>query len=113
MTTWDRRDKPLAIEFKNFAKIVGKLDLTGVRPSPAEMAIVIPDEWAKPRGDFSRFGLVQSEATPYASISDSDAVPGQPPAECQCRQPMVDQFGIERFRSRPPRRHEIGFPPGI
>jgi beta-galactosidase len=78
MTTWDRQDKPLAVEFKNFAKIVDKLDLTGVRPSPAEMAIVIPDEWAKPRGDFSRLGLVESQAMPYASISDSDAVPGQP-----------------------------------
>jgi len=79
MTTWDRQDKPLATEFKNFAKIVGKLDLTGILPSPAEMAIVIPDEWAKPRGDFSRFGLGRSEATPYVSIFDSDAVPGQPP----------------------------------
>jgi len=46
MTTWDRQDKPLAREFKKFSQIVGRLDLTGISPAPADVAIVIPDEWA-------------------------------------------------------------------
>jgi hypothetical protein len=76
MTTWDRQDKPLAKEFKKFSQVVGKLDLTGVKRAPAEAGIVIPDEWAKPHGDFSHFGLTGPEVTPYVSITDADAVPG-------------------------------------
>ncbi len=78
MTTWDRQDKPLAREFRKFSRVVGKLDLTGIAPAPADIAIVIPDEWARPRGDFSRFGLTGPEVTPYVSTFDGDAVPGQP-----------------------------------
>ncbi len=80
MTTWDRQDRPLATEFKKFAQVVKKLDLTGIRPTPADAAIVVPDEWAKPHGDFSHFGLTGPEVTPYVSLFDGDAVPGQPPA---------------------------------
>jgi len=80
MTTWDRQDRPLATEFKKFAQVVKKLDLTGIRPTPADVAIVVPDEWAKPHGDFSHFGLTGPEVTPYVSLFDGDAVPGQPPA---------------------------------
>ena len=78
MTTWDRKDKPPAREFKKFSQVVGQLDLTGVAPAPAEIGIVIPDEWAKTHGDFSRFGLTGPEFTPYVSTSDGDAIPGQP-----------------------------------
>jgi endo-1,4-beta-mannosidase len=78
MTTWDRRDKPLAVEFKKFSQIVGKLDLSGVEPTPAEAGIVVPEEWAKIHGDFSRFGLTGPEAIPYVSTSDADAMPGRP-----------------------------------
>jgi endo-1,4-beta-mannosidase len=77
MTTWDRRDKPLAREFKKFSQIVGQLDLSGLSPAPAEVGIVIPDEWAKPHGDFSRFGLTGPSAIPYVSTQDGDAMPGQ------------------------------------
>ncbi len=79
MTTWDRQDKALAVEFKKFSKIVGQLDLEKVAPAPAEIAVVIPDEWAKPHGDFSRFGLTGPEVTPYVSVFDGDAIPGQAP----------------------------------
>ncbi|HTR26568.1 MAG TPA: hypothetical protein VMI10_21540 [Terriglobales bacterium] len=79
MTTWDRQDKPLAVEFKKLSKIVGQLDLEKVTTAAAEIAIVIPDEWAKPHGDFSRFGLTGPEVTPYVSIFDGDAIPGQAP----------------------------------
>ena len=77
MTTWDRQDKPLAREFRKIARIVGQLDLTGLAPAPADMAIIIPDEWAKPHGDFSRFGLAGGEVIPYVSVADGSAVPGQ------------------------------------
>ena len=79
MTTWDRQDKPLAVEFKKFSKMLGQLDLANLSPAPAEIAIVIPDEWAKPHGDFSRLGLTGPEVTPYVSIFDGDAIPGQAP----------------------------------
>lgn len=79
MTTWDRHDKPLAVEFKKFAKIVGQLNLEGLAPAPADAAFVIPDEWAKPHGDFSHFGLTGPASIPYVSTNDGDAVAGQPP----------------------------------
>ena len=79
MTSWDRQDKPLATEFKKFSKVVGQLDLTGVAPAPAEVAILIPGEWARTHGDFSGFGLTGPEVTPYVSTFDGDAMPGQAP----------------------------------
>ena len=81
MTTWDRQDKALAREFKKFARVVSQLDLTGIAPAPADVAIIIPDEWAKPHGDFSRLGLTGPEVTPYLSTSDGDAMPGKAPPD--------------------------------
>src|SRR5208337_30974 len=81
MTTWDRQDKPLATEFEKISQVVGRLDLTGISPAPADIGIVIPDEWAKPHGDFSHFGLTGPEMVPYVSIADADAVPNQPAAD--------------------------------
>jgi len=78
MTTWDRQDKPLAREFKKISRIIGQLDLTGVSPAPAEVGIIIPDEWAKPHGDLSRSGLTGPEVIPYLSTQDGDAIPGRP-----------------------------------
>ena len=78
MTTWDRQDKPLAREFKKIAKVAGQLDLTGISPAPADFGIIIPDEWAKPHGDFSHFGLTGPAVTPYVSVADGDAIPGKP-----------------------------------
>jgi len=78
MTTWDRQDKPLAREFKKLSQIVGKLDLTGISPAPADVAILIPEEWSKPHGDFSRFGLTGPALLPYVSVNDGDAMPGRP-----------------------------------
>jgi beta-galactosidase len=78
MTTWDRQDKPLAREFNKISQVVGRLDLAGIAPAPADIGIVIPDEWAKPHGDFSHFGLTGPEVTPYVSTADADAIPGRP-----------------------------------
>jgi hypothetical protein len=77
MTTRDRQDKPLAKEFEKFSRVARRLDLTGLVPAPADIGIVIPDEWAKPHGDFSHFGLTGPEVVPYVSVQDGDAVPGQ------------------------------------
>lgn len=77
MTTWDRQDKPLAREFKSFSQVVQRLDLSGVSPAAADAGIVIPDEWAKPHGDFSRFGLTGPASIPYVSTNDGDAVAGE------------------------------------
>ena len=77
MTTWDRQDKPLAREFKKFSQVVGRLDLTGVSPEPADVAIVIPDEWAKPHGDFSHFGLNGPASIPYLSTNDRELAADQ------------------------------------
>ena len=81
MTTWDRQDKPLAREFRKISQIVTRLDLTGVAPAPAEVGIVIPDEWAKPHGDYSRFGLTGPAVTPYLSQFDAGATPGRLPPD--------------------------------
>jgi len=40
---------------------------------------LIPGEWARTHGDFSRFGLTGPEVTPYVSTFDGDAIPGQAP----------------------------------
>ncbi len=76
MTTWDRQDKPLAREFRKISQVFAQLDLAGIAPGPADIGIVIPDEWAKVHGDFSHFGLTGPAVTPYVSISDGDAMPG-------------------------------------
>ncbi|HXY41367.1 MAG TPA: hypothetical protein VEQ10_16955 [Vicinamibacteria bacterium] len=76
MTTWDRQDRPLAREFRRFSQVVERLDLGGVQPAPAEVAIVVPEEWARPHGDFSRLGLRGPEVIPYVSTVDGDAVAG-------------------------------------
>ncbi len=78
MTTWDRQDKPLAREFRKFSKVVSQLDLAGIAPAPPDIGIVIPDEWAKVHGDFSRMGLTGPAVTPYVSQADGDAIPGRP-----------------------------------
>ena len=81
MTTWDRQDKPLAREFKKISQLVSHLDLAGITPAPADVAIVIPDEWVKPHGDYSRFGLTGPAVTPYVSQSDAGAVPARFPPD--------------------------------
>jgi len=73
MTTWDRQDKPLATEFRNFSKIVGQLDLPVYRQLPRSCH-PYPGEWARTHGDFrasvspvprSRLIFLLSTATPF------------------------------------------------
>jgi beta-galactosidase len=76
LTTWDRRERPRAAQFRKFQRIAAQLDLEGLEPAAAEAGIVAPDEWAKPSGDFSRFGLSGPAILPYVSTQDGGAAPG-------------------------------------
>lgn len=76
LTTWDGKVRPQGVEFTKFRDVVAQMDLSGVRPASADAAIVVPDEWAKPHGDFSHFGLTGPETIPYVSLNDGDGVPG-------------------------------------
>ena len=79
LTTWDRKDRPQGVEFRKFSQIAAQLDLNGIEPAAAEAGIIVPNEWAKPHGDFSRFGLTGPEAIPYVSTDEGMAVAGQQP----------------------------------
>ena len=70
LTTWDRQDRPQGIEFRKFSKIVSQMDITEVDPEPANAAVIVPFEWAKPHGDFSKFGLSGPSIQPYVSTQD-------------------------------------------
>ncbi len=78
LTTWDRKDRPAAIEIRRFSRIASQLDLAGLEPARAEAAILVPHEWAKPQGDFSRLGLSGPGSMPYVSVQDGGAVSGSP-----------------------------------
>lgn len=70
LTTWDRRDRPRGTELRRFNQVLGQMDLTGVAPALGEAALIVPLEWAKPHGDFSRLGLSGASAIPYTSTQD-------------------------------------------
>jgi endo-1,4-beta-mannosidase len=78
MTTWDRQDRPRGREYRKLSQVLAQMDMTGVTPALADVGIIVPYEWEKPHGDFSHFGLTGPEITPYVSLFDGDAVPGQP-----------------------------------
>lgn len=77
LTTWDGQERPAAKMFEDFEKVVGRLELAGIEPSPAEAGILVPYEWSKPHGDYSRFGLTGPEMVPYTSTVEGGAVAGQ------------------------------------
>jgi endo-1,4-beta-mannosidase len=77
LTTWDGKDRPAAKMFKQFEEVVARMDLTGIEPAPAEVGIIVPNEWSKPHGDYSRFGLTGPEMVPYTSTVEGAAVVGQ------------------------------------
>ncbi len=81
LVTWDHKQRPAAKMFSQFARTLGALDLTGIEPAPAEAAILVPNEWAKPLGDQSHFGLIGPEIVPYTSLDDTEAADGQSASE--------------------------------
>jgi len=70
LTTWDRKDRPAGRELRNFSQILSRLNLDDVEPAAAEAALIVPYEWAKPHGDFSRLGLSGPSMAPYVSVQD-------------------------------------------
>src|SRR5512139_935225 len=46
------------------------MDFADLQPAPGEAALIIPHEWAKPHGDFSRFGLTGPGSIPYTPVQD-------------------------------------------
>lgn len=97
MTTWDRQDKPLAREFKKFSGVISQLNLTGIAPAPADIGIVIPDEWAKVHGDFSHMGLTGPAVTPYVSTADGDAIPGRPEPDASAANEWLMSSALTSF----------------
>jgi hypothetical protein len=77
LTTWDRQMRPQGLSFQAFEQTVGRMNLDGLTVSAGEAGIVIPEEWARTRGDYSRFGLTGPEIIPYVSVSEGGAVNGQ------------------------------------
>lgn len=77
LTTWEGKERPQAKMFEEFEGMVDRLDLAGVEPAPGDAAIVVPNEWSKPHGDFSRFGLTGPETVPYTSTDEGANVAGQ------------------------------------
>jgi beta-galactosidase len=77
LTTWEGKERPAARMFEDFEKIVDRLDLTGVTPAAPEAGIMVPNEWSKPYGDTSRFGLTGPAIVPYTSSDEGGAVAGQ------------------------------------
>ncbi len=70
LTTWDRQNRPRGEVLHDFAKVLAQMDFDGLQPAPGEAALIVPHEWAKPQGDFSRLGLSGSGAIPYTSVQD-------------------------------------------
>ena len=79
LVTWDRKERPRAREFRRFEAIVGRMDLSGIAPAPADAGIIVPEEWSRPAGDFSRFGIEGPETLPYVSTAEGGSVNGQGP----------------------------------
>lgn len=77
LTTWDRKMRPQGLAFESFEKIVGQMNLDDVTVDRGDAAVVIPEEWARTRGDYSRFGLNGPEVIPYVSVSEGGAVNAQ------------------------------------
>ena len=70
LTTWDRQDRPRGNVLRDFSKILNQMDFTDLEPAHGEAALIIPHEWAKPQGDFSRFGLTGPGSIPYTPVQD-------------------------------------------
>lgn len=74
LTTWDRQERPAGATLRQFSRILLQMDLQGLEPEPAQAGILVPHEWAKPHGDFSRLGLEEPSVVPYVSTQDGDAL---------------------------------------
>jgi hypothetical protein len=79
LTTWDGQDRPAGAMLRSFNRMLERLDLDDIEPEPAQAALIVPHEWAKPHGDFSRLGLEGASPIPYVSTQDGGSVSGDTP----------------------------------
>lgn len=70
LTTWDKQDRPRGRELRAFSQVLSQMDFNDLQPAPGEAALLVPHEWAKPHGDYSRFGLSGPSAIPYTPVQD-------------------------------------------
>jgi len=70
LTTWDRQDRPRGRALRDFSKVLSQMNFDGLEPAPGDAALIVPHEWAKPHGDYSRFGLTGPSAIPYTPVQD-------------------------------------------
>ncbi len=96
LTTWDRKLRPQGLAFEAFEKMVARMKLDDVEPSMADAGIVIPEEWARSRGDFSKFGLTGPESIPYVSVTEGGAVNGQAASPYEGNQRLMSA-GLSAF----------------
>lgn len=68
-TTWDRDDRPSGRELRAFSQVTAQLELGNIEPV-FDAALVVPYEWAKPHGDFSKLGRSDVGTIPYVSVQD-------------------------------------------
>ncbi len=68
LTTWDRKLRPQGAALQASSRLSARMQLDEVSVAAGDAAIVIPEEWARTRGDFSRFGLPVPNAIPYVSV---------------------------------------------
>lgn len=97
LTTWDRQDRPRGKVFRSFTRILDRLDLEGLEPAPAEAGIIVPEEWSKPHGDFSRFGLKGPSSIPYVSTQDGGALEGQDPSNVSAKNEVLVGSWLSSF----------------
>ncbi|MGA9595422.1 MAG: beta-galactosidase, partial [Acidimicrobiia bacterium] len=70
LTTWDRKHRPAGSELREMSSVLDQMDLADIDLASADAALVVPYEWSKPYGDFSRSGLAEPQSIPYASVQD-------------------------------------------
>jgi endo-1,4-beta-mannosidase len=76
LTTWNRQDRPQGVELRHFSQVLAHMDMTNLEPEPPTAGIIVPHEWAKPQGDFSRLGIKVNSVIPYVSTQDGGSVVG-------------------------------------
>jgi hypothetical protein len=71
ITDWKRQDRPAGRELRQFSRLLAQMDMNGILPSAGDAALIIPFDWSKPEGDYSRLGLTGPNFVPYVSTQES------------------------------------------
>ena len=75
----DRAPRPAGETFREIARVLAEMDLDGLEPEPATAAMIVPWEWSKPEGDYSRMGMENPAPGQYlAHHQDNGLVQGLP-----------------------------------